>query len=50
MFSNDISSSNRRPFRKRMNRGRDRRVFSRTGSRTRSENFNSNPMRGGIRL
>lgn len=34
----------------RSNRGRDRKVFSRTAGRTRSENVRRNPMRGGIRL
>jgi len=37
-------------YRQKMNRGKSRRVFSRTASRSHAKNFRGAPMRGGIRL
>lgn len=36
--------------RHKMNRGKSRRLFSRTASRTHVRNLGASPMRGGIRL
>lgn len=36
--------------RQKMNRGRSRRVFSKTAGRAHARNFSPAPMRGGIRL
>ena len=37
-------------YRKKMRRGKDRRVFSKTAKRVNKRNVRARPMRGGIRL
>jgi len=37
-------------YRKKMKRGKSKKLFSRTASRTHKKNMRSGPMRGGIRL
>ncbi len=37
-------------YRKKMRRGRSKRMFSKTASRTHRKNVSPRPMRGGIRL
>lgn len=37
-------------FRKKMSRGKSRRLFTKTASRTRKKNLRAVPMRGGFRI
>jgi len=50
MFSQSVTKNYGAKRRKIRSRSKDRRVFGETASGTRKENYNGNPMRGGIRL